>query len=78
MLAIIISAFFLVWYTPISPITLRWPHEWGLVLSWIFIGIVLLTFSKIADRKHKITDSEREMLMFGEEYAREKLITNRK
>lgn len=78
MIAIIISSFFLFWYTPISPIALRWPYEWGLVLSWIFIGIVLLIFSRIADRKQKVTDAERELLMFGEEYAREKVVTNQK
>jgi amino acid transporter len=77
MAAMIISAFFLVWYTPISPITLRWPYEWGLVLSWIFIGIILLIVSRIADRKQKVTDAERELLMFGEEYAREKIVSEK-
>ncbi len=46
-------------------------HEWGIVLSWIVIGIILLIFSKVVDRKQKVTDAERELLMFGEEYARE-------
>ena len=71
MTAMIISAFFLFWYTPFSPIALKWPHEWALVFAWIIIGVVLLILSKIADRKKKVTDAEREMLMFGEEYARE-------
>jgi len=71
MTAMIISAFFLFWYTPFSPIALKWPHEWALVFAWIIVGIILLIFSKIADRKKKVTDAEREMLMFGEEYARE-------
>ena len=71
MFAMITAAFFLFWYTPISPIALRWPYEWGLVLTWSFIGIILLIFSKIVDRKKKVTDAERELLMFGEEYARE-------
>jgi amino acid transporter len=78
MLAMIISAFFLFWYTPISPIAPRWPYEWGLVLAWIFIGIVLLICSMIADRKQKVTDAERELLMFGEEYAREKILANQR
>ena len=67
----IISAFFLFWYTPFSPIALKWPHEWALVSAWTVIGIILLICSKIADRKEKVTDAERELLMFGEEYARE-------
>jgi len=70
-LILLIAAFFLFWYTPISPIALRWPHEWVIVLSWCVVGIILLTSSKFADRKHKVTDAEREVLMFGEEYARE-------
>jgi hypothetical protein len=48
------------------------------VLAWIFIGIVLLICSMIADRKQKVTDAERELLMFGEEYAREKIIANQR
>jgi amino acid transporter len=70
-LAVIIAVFFLFWYTPFSPSALLWPYEWALVLSWIVIGIILLICSKVADRKKKVTDAERELLMFGEEYARE-------
>jgi uncharacterized membrane protein len=69
--AVIIAVFFLFWYTPFSPSALQWPYEWALVFSWIFLGILFLIASKVADRKKKITEAERELLMFGEEYARE-------
>lgn len=69
--AMVIAAFFLFWYMPFSPIALLWPYEWGLVLAWILIGIILLTYSKIKDRKKKVADTERELLMFGEEFARQ-------
>ncbi len=70
-LALITAIFFLFWYTPISPAALNWTHEWMLVFSWGFIGAILLISSRITDRKKHMTDAEREMLMFGEEYARE-------
>jgi amino acid transporter len=68
--AAIIALFFLFWYTPFSPSALR-PYEWALVLIWIFLGLVFLTISRLFDRGKKVTDAERELLMFGEEYARE-------
>jgi len=74
--AVISAAFFLFWYTPFSPSALLWPYEWTLVLVWISLGIILLVFSEIAYSKDDVTDAERELLMFGEEYARE--ITDKK
>lgn len=68
--AAISAIFFLFWYTPISPSAPKWPNEWALVLGWIFIGILFLVFSKLIEKKG-ITEAEREILMFGEEYARE-------
>jgi hypothetical protein len=38
---------------------------------------MLLISSRIADRKRKVTDAERELLMFGEEYARESVLMSR-
>lgn len=62
------SGFLLFWYTPFSPGMLNWSHEWGLVLGWICLGIALLSFS---EGRQSITSRERELLIFGEEYARE-------
>ena len=72
--AAIIAVFFLFWYTPFSPSALQWPHEWALVLAWIVIGVFFSGISKIAGRKKRITEAERELLMFGEEYAREAIL----
>ncbi len=74
--AVVIAVFFLFWYTPFSPSALKWPNEWILVLSWILIGVILLSLSRVSDRKQKVTDSERELLMFGDEYAREEITKN--
>ncbi len=72
--AVVIAVFFLFWYTPFSPSALRWPHEWALILAWVFIGILFSSISMISFRKEGITESERELLMFGEEYAREEIV----
>lgn len=72
--AAIIAIFFLFWYTPFSPNALQWPYEWALVLAWIAIGIFFSSISKISVGKKRITKAERELLMFGEEYAREAII----
>jgi amino acid transporter len=69
-----IAVFFLFWYTPFSPSSLQWPYEWALVLAWAAVGIFFLGISEIAGRKKRITEAERELLMFGEEYAREAVI----
>lgn len=69
--AVIVAVFFLFWYTPFSPSALKWPYEWVLVFAWAIIGIFFLSYARIADRKKQMTEAERELLMFGEEYARE-------
>ena len=38
------------------------------------LGIFFSLISKISDRKKRITKAERELLMFGEEYARESVL----
>lgn len=71
--AIVSALFFLFWYTPLSPTRLAWPYEWILVISWIILGLVLITVSKLIEPKGKVTPEERELLMFGEKYARERI-----
>jgi len=67
--AIASSLFFLLLYSPISPNTLIWPYEWGLVLIWSIAGIILALRSRMLFSK--TSTKEREVLMFGEEYSRE-------
>lgn len=70
--AIASSLFFLVLYSPISPNTLIWPYEWGLILIWAGIGVILAFRTSVLFSK--VSPEEREMLMFGEEYSREDMI----
>ncbi len=75
--AIFTSLFFLFMYSPIAPSGgLVWPHEWGLVFIWFAIGAVLAALTKRS--YSNITDSEREVLIFGEEYARHEIIKERR
>lgn len=69
--AVVSALFFLFWYTPFSPNSLLWPYEWALVLSWIVLGLIFLISSMVIYRRERITDHERELLMFGEAYSRE-------
>ena len=71
--AVISALFFLFWYTPFSPTALLWPYEWALVFAWGALGVIFILLSMIADRKQKVSDEERELLMFGNLYAREKV-----
>ena len=74
--AAVIATFFLFWYTPFSPNALLWPYEWALVLAWVIMGVFFSCISKISGRKERITKAERELLIFGEEYAREAVLKN--
>lgn len=69
--AIVAALFFFYWYTPLSPNSLIWPYEWGLIFSWIGIGAILVVISKVLGDKKGVSVQERELLIFGEEYARE-------
>jgi APA family basic amino acid/polyamine antiporter len=69
--AIASSLFFLCLYTPLSSNTLTWPYEWGLVLIWSAAGILLALRSRVSYRGTTMKD--RELLMFGEEYARDEI-----
>lgn len=67
-MAIVSCLFFIVLYLPIGPGALEWPYEWGMVLLWVIIGIILVIVNKI--QFGTVTEAERELLLFGEEYAR--------
>lgn len=66
-LAILATLFFIVLYLPIGPGALG-KHEWAMVGLWIIIGIILVIMNM---KQYKATtDREREILYFGDEYAR--------
>ena len=60
--------FFIYLYLPFSGSGLSWPYEWGMVLLWAGLGVVLVALNK---REYtSVSDAEREYLMCGDEYAR--------
>ena len=69
--AMVSAIFFLYWYTPFSPSALLWPYEWALIFTWILLGLILAGFSMFIDRKSRVSELEREFLMFGDAYSRE-------
>lgn len=69
LIAVASSVFFLVLFTPIGSNTLKWPHEWGLIIGWAAIGLILGLRSVISNRG--ISKREIELLVFGEEYSRD-------
>ena len=69
--AVISAVFFLFWYTPFSPNALLWPYEWALVFAWVTLGLIFAAYSLIAKQREKVSEAEREFLMFGETYSRE-------
>jgi amino acid transporter len=71
-IAVASELFFLYWYTPLSSGGLIWPYEWGLVVSWVLVGLLLVALHYGLNYKDKVRESDRELLIFGEEYARER------
>ena len=59
---------FLLLYTPISGISLKWPNEWMLIILWALVGIILALWTRKA--YSKVSKRERELLVFGEKYSR--------
>lgn len=66
--AILSVLFFLALFLPFSPNSLIWPQEWAFVLLWSGLGLAIW----IGRRKRAASPEELEMLLYGEEYAREK------
>lgn len=67
-MGVICSIGFILLFLPGSPSGLVWPYEWGLVLAWVVLGVVLAAMN--AKTYSGVTAAEREMLIFGPEYAR--------
>lgn len=73
-IAVLISIGFGILYLPGSPGALVWPYEWGMVAGWTVLGVILAVMTKRA--YPDVSDTERELLIFGEEYARKEIIGN--
>lgn len=71
-IAVVSELFFLYWYTPLSSGGLIWPYEWGLIIGWAAVGIFLVGLHFGLNYKDETSDADREVLIFGEEYARER------
>ncbi|MFZ5969878.1 MAG: APC family permease [Bacillota bacterium] len=71
-LAVVISAFFISLFLPIGPGSLVWPYEWAMVLGWAVLGIILATATQ--STYGKVSDAERELLIFSEKYARKEIM----
>lgn len=69
--AVIISIAFICLYLPFSSGGLVWPYEWGMILGWGLLGAVLAAMTQKA--YPNVTLKERELLIFGEQYARKEI-----
>jgi amino acid transporter len=67
-LVVLFSVSFLIFYSPLGGISPIWPREWALIGMWALIGALFAFWSRCAYRR--VTDAEREQLIFGEEYSR--------
>ncbi len=67
-MGVLCSIGFILLFLPGSPSGLVWPYEWGLVLAWVVFGAVLAFMNK--KTYPNVTAAEREMLIYGPEYAR--------
>ena len=75
-LALLATIFFIVLYLPIGPGALGM-HEWFMVGLWVAIGLILVAMN--AKQYKNTTDKERELLYFGDQYARkDKLKPNKR
>ncbi len=70
-LGIFACAVFISLYMPFGSSSLGL-HEWIMVLVWVILGVIFAITNAI---KHKnVSEKERELLLFGEDYAREEIL----
>ncbi len=43
--ALVLTTFFVGLYLPGAPSALSWPHEWGIILFWVVLGVAMYTVS---------------------------------
>jgi hypothetical protein len=71
-LSVIASALFISLYLPIGAGSLGLPH-WCMIGLWTVIGIILAIIVKNSAYS-KVTEAEREFLLYGKEYARKSVV----
>ncbi|MEK6264520.1 MAG: amino acid permease [Clostridium sp.] len=71
--SIAISVFFIFLYLPFTGGGLVWPYEWIMIIGWAVLGIILALMTKKA--YPNVTKKERELLIFGEQYARKDIVS---
>ncbi len=65
-MGVFVAIFFLWLYTPFGPSPLI-AIEWLLVIVWFILGILCAIFAR--NKYRNVTEEERELLLFGKEYA---------
>lgn len=70
--AIVIAIAFGCLYMPGSSSALSWPYEWGIILGWCLLGVILY-FMNEKSYGH-VTNAEREYLIFGDKYSRKDIL----
>lgn len=65
--------FFICLYLPFGASALGM-HEWSMVIFWVVLGIILV----LLNRNRQVSLRERELLLFGEEYARSEYLAEEK
>jgi amino acid transporter len=58
----------LVLYSPLGLNILQWPYEGLIITLWYGMGLLMTVYTRF--RNPEITDREREILIFGENYSR--------
>jgi len=69
LLVILILLVLLLLYTPAGLSILKWPYEWLVIMIWYLIGAMIVLYSRLT--YSKITETQREVLIFGERYSRD-------
>lgn len=76
-LAVVSAALFVCIYLPFSPSGGLGQMEWIMVALWTVVGIILAIAVNCSSYS-KVTRGERELLIFGEEYARKEIVESDK
>lgn len=69
-MAIVFTGIFAAMFVVSSPVSLRWPYEWVIIIAWYSLGFIFMVMAR--KRYSHVTEEERELLVFGYTYARVK------
>lgn len=73
---VVITVFFIALYLPVVTNPFSWPYQWLLILGWSGLGLLLAVGTQTS--YGNISDVDREYMIFGEEYAREEILYQKK